>query len=229
MIDRVVILLGTPGSGKGTLGRLLSQRFGIPLISTGELLRAAARSGDDDLKATLESGSLVSDDAVTALVDARLRGDDCVHGFILDGYPRSLAQASYLSGLSEAMGLGAPCVLHLSVTETTVLERLASRLHCSECGRTYHDAKQPPQRKGYCDDDGEPLIRRRDDDSDIVAKRFQAYATFTAPLIGYYKSRGYQRLNGEADPANLLSVASDILMRPLPAAARTRMEPVVVA
>jgi adenylate kinase len=198
-----IILLGPPGAGKGTQAKLLSDTYGIPQISTGDILRDnVARKTELGLKAKgiMESGDLVPDELVCDMVAERLQEPDCVRGFILDGFPRTVRQAEWLDGQLEKMRAGKdapgrqacapPVVIRLVVEYNQLLQRLTGRRSCPTCGLIYNVYYQPPKVQGICDCDGTPLVQRRDDTEEVIAERLKAYEQLTLPLVDYYGSRG---------------------------------------
>lgn len=180
-----VIILGPPGSGKGTQAQFIVERFGIPQISTGDMLRQAHASGSEigrQAKAIMDSGELVSDAIILEIVAQRLRQSDCVNGCLFDGFPRTLPQAE---GLAR-QGVEIDAVIELQVDDAAVIERISGRrLHASS-GRAYHIRFNPPKTEGVDDETGEPLIQREDDTEDTVRERLAVYRRQTEPLIGHY-------------------------------------------
>lgn len=198
-----IILLGAPGAGKGTQAKLMSKTFGIPQISTGDLLRDnVARQTPLGIKAkaVMGTGALVPDQLVMDMVSGRLQEADCERGFILDGFPRTVPQAEWLDGVleKERDGKDAACkaacappvVIQLQVDYGKLLERIAGRRSCPSCGRIYNVYLQPPKVEGICDVEGATLICRPDDREDVVKKRLETYERQTLPLVDYYKSKG---------------------------------------
>lgn len=198
-----IILLGAPGAGKGTQAKLMSKTFGIPQISTGDLLRDnVARQTPLGIKAktVMGTGALVPDQLVLDMVSGRLQDADCRRGFILDGFPRTVPQAEWLDGFLEQVREGKdaackaacapPVVIQLQVDYGKLLERIAGRRSCPSCGRIYNVYLQPPKVEGICDVEGATLICRPDDREDVVKERLKTYERQTLPLADYYKSRG---------------------------------------
>jgi len=180
-----LILLGAPGAGKGTQAAFICQKFGIPQISTGDMLRAAVKAGTAmglAAKKTMDGGSLVSDDIIIGLVKERLTQPDCAMGFLFDGFPRTLPQADAM----KAAGVKIDVVLEIDVPEEAIIERMSGRRVHLASGRTYHVKYNPPKVAGRDDATGEPLIQRDDDQEDTVRKRLQIYRDQTRPLIDYY-------------------------------------------
>lgn len=187
------IFLGPPGSGKGTQAKMISERLGIPQISTGDMLRAAVSEGTPmglKAKALMEQGALVSDDVVVGIVRERLAKTDCEKGFILDGFPRTVAQADALGATLEELGKKLDAVVSLVVDSEAVVERIAGRRTCRDCGKMYHVRFDPPRTEGRCDSCGGELYLRDDDCEETIRKRLEVYQEQTAPLIAYYRSRG---------------------------------------
>jgi len=202
----IVLLFGAPGSGKGTQSRFISERRKIPAISTGDMLRAEIRNGTAlgmAAKSILAKGELVDDDLVNVMVVHRITQLDCRKGFILDGYPRTVPQAVFLSGFLENARLPTPTVIHLDVPVSVLVMRLSSRRHCSHCGRIYNLLYQPPEREGRCDLDGKELIHRNDDYEDVVRQRMEAYQRLCVPLIEYYSGANYYRMDGQCEPEKI--------------------------
>ena len=180
-----LILLGAPGAGKGTQAAFICQKFGIPQISTGDMLRAAVKAGTAmglAAKKTMDGGSLVSDDIIIGLVKERLTQPDCASGFLFDRFPRTLPQADAM----KAAGVKIDVVLEIDVPEEAIIERMSGRRVHLASGRTYHVKYNPPKVAGRDDATGEPLIQRDDDKEDTVRKRLQIYRDQTRPLIDYY-------------------------------------------
>lgn len=185
-----LILLGPPGAGKGTQAKMLTERFSIPQISTGEILRAAVKEGTlMGLKAKeyMDAGGLVPDEVVVGIVRDRLMAADCNKGFILDGFPRTVAQADALQGNLEEMEKALDRVISLKVDAEALVERLTGRRTCKECGRGYHVKFDPPRENAICDACGGSLFQRDDDREETIRKRLQVYADQTSPLISYYR------------------------------------------
>jgi len=188
-----LILLGGPGAGKGTQAGFITQRYGIPQISTGDMLRAAVKEGTPmglKAKALMDQGALVSDEVVVGIVRERLAKKDCERGFILDGFPRTLAQADALGLTLTDLGIKLDAVVSLVVDGEAVVERIAGRRTCRDCGKMYHARFDPPQEEGRCDCCGGELFLRDDDCEETVRRRLAVYQEQTAPLIAYYRTRG---------------------------------------
>ncbi len=185
-----LILLGPPGAGKGTQAKLLVDHYGLPQLSTGDMLREAVANATPvglEAKAVMASGKLVSDDIVNAIVSDRLDREDCQGGFILDGFPRTLEQADALSDMLIEKGMGLDCVVELEVNDDQLVARVSGRYTCAKCGEGYHDEFKLPKVAGVCDRCGSHDFKRRpDDNAETMRTRLQAYYKETAPLIGYY-------------------------------------------
>jgi len=188
-----VVLLGAPGAGKGTQGRRLAEKYRIPAVSTGEMLREAMKTGSAlgrRVQETVESGRLVSDDVMIELIEERLRREDTGAGFLLDGFPRTRAQAETLDALLAKLGRPLHAAVNLAVPIPVVAERLSHRLECPNCRRTYNEVGAPPVAAGLCDADGTPLVSRKDDNADSVRQRIEVYFRETEVLRGYYEGSG---------------------------------------
>lgn len=183
-----VILLGGPGSGKGTQGKFIAEHFGIPQVSTGEMLRAAVAAGTPlglEAKNIMEAGALVSDTIILGLIEERITQPDCHSGFLLDGFPRTIAQADGLA----AMSIDLDHVVEIDVDDEEIVKRLSGRRVHPASGRTYHVMFNPPRQAGKDDVTGEPLIQRDDDAEETVRKRLKVYHEQTRPLISYYREQ----------------------------------------
>jgi len=181
-----VILLGAPGSGKGTQAKLVSKRFGLPQISTGDILRAAASNWTplgQKIKEIIDTGQLIPDDLMISIIKERIAQEDCQNGFILDGYPRTIPQADALN----QSGITINVVLNINLKDEKLIERISGRRVHAESGRTYHTVYNKPKVKDIDNDTGEPLIQRSDDSEDTVRKRLDVFRKQTSPLIEYYK------------------------------------------
>jgi adenylate kinase len=181
-----LILLGPPGAGKGTQATFIREKFGIPQISTGDMLRAAVKAGTPlglAAKKVMDAGALVSDDIIIGLVQERLKEPDCAKGYLFDGFPRTIPQADAM----KAAGVALDYVLEIDVPAEEIVERMSGRRCHIPSGRTYHLKFNPPQAHGKDDVTGEPLIQRDDDREETVKKRLEVYAAQTRPLVGYYQ------------------------------------------
>jgi len=186
-----IILLGGPGSGKGTQAQFITEKYAIPQISTGDMLRAAVRDGTPvgiEAKQVMDAGGLVSDDIILGLIKERIALPDCANGFLLDGFPRTIAQAEGL----EAMGVKIDNVIEINVADEEIVKRIAGRRVHPQSGRTYHVEYNPPKVDGIDDVTGEALIQRDDDKEETVRKRLCIYYEQTKPLVDYYSATGRQ-------------------------------------
>lgn len=192
-----LIIMGAPGAGKGTQAEILSERLGIPTISTGNILRAAVRDGTPvgkKAKALIEAGSLVSDDIIIGILRERLQHDDCKEGYILDGVPRTIAQADML----HDEGIEIDSVLDIDVSDEAIEKRMTGRRTCSGCSATFHTVFNPPIVEGVCDHCGGRLTIRKDDLPETVRHRLEVYHAETEPLLAYYEAEGKLiRIDGE--------------------------------
>ena len=204
-----IVLLGPPGSGKGTQAKLLIERLGIPQISTGDMLRAAVKSGTPlglEAKAYMERGALVPDEVIIGLVRERLQAPDCHRGYILDGFPRTVAQAEALEKTLGDLRLNLDHVLCLDVPSEDLVARIAGRRTCRTCGAMSHVRFSPTKRQGVCDVCGGETYQRDDDGEDTVRKRLAVYAEQTAPLVRFYQGRGLlRRIVGTGDVAEIFA------------------------
>ena len=180
-----LILLGGPGAGKGTQANYIKDKYDIPQISTGDMLRAAVKAGTPlgvEAKKVMDAGGLVSDDIILGLIDERLKEDDCKNGYLFDGFPRTLAQADAL----KDKGIPVDAVVEIDVDDDEIIKRMSGRRVHLASGRTYHVVFNPPKEEGKDDETGEPLIQRDDDKEDTVRERLSVYHDQTEPLIDYY-------------------------------------------
>jgi adenylate kinase len=188
----IILLFGPPGCGKGTQAAFLAERLQVPAISTGEMFRAEHNAGTELGKivcAMLAKGELVGDDIVNKIVANRIFRPDCANGFLLDGYPRTVQQAWYLSSLLRDRGLPDPVVLHLDVADEALVGRLTARRQCPKCHHIYNLQSQPPQVAGICDADGAELISREDDREEVIRRRLEAYQKQTGPVLEFFTHR----------------------------------------
>lgn len=190
----ILILLGPPGSGKGTQARKLEETFGCIQLSTGDLLRAAVKAGTKAGQAAdtvMKAGGLVSDEIVLAILTDRLAQDDCKTGVVLDGFPRTTVQAEALDTMLATRGDSIRAVISLEVDDTEMVKRVAGRMTCGDCGEGFHDHFKPPAKEGVCDACGaQNMTRRADDNAATAISRLEAYNAQTAPLVAYYGARG---------------------------------------
>lgn len=181
-----IIMLGAPGAGKGTQAQFITERFSIPQISTGDMLRAAVKAESElgkQVKEVMASGGLVSDDIIIALIEERVQQPDCENGYLLDGFPRTIPQAEAL----KDQGIDIDYVVEISVDDEEIVSRLSGRRVHEASGRIYHVKFDPPKTEGKDDETGDPLVQREDDKEETVRKRLNIYHEQTAPLIGYYQ------------------------------------------
>jgi adenylate kinase len=190
---RGIILLGAPGSGKGTQAKKLSASHAIPQVSTGDMLREAVKNGTEmgrQAKGFMDQGGLVPDEVVIGIVKDRLGAKDCEKGFILDGFPRTIPQAQALDRVVKELGKEITSVLSLEVDEGEIMERLCGRRTCTGCGAMYHVRFNPPKAEGKCDKCGGALFQREDDKEETIRARLVNYKKSTEPLIDYYRGTG---------------------------------------
>lgn len=211
----ILILLGAPGAGKGTQGKFLSEKYGIPKISTGDILRAEV-AGNTELgckaRGCMDKGELVSDEIILAMMTNRMAKEDCEPGFILDGFPRTIDQADALGNMLKKLGRNIDFVLDISVSEKKLIRRIAGRRSCRHCGSVYNIYFSPPEKDRICDDCGDELIQRKDDSESVVLNRLKIYNEQTKPLIDYYGRKSLLRtVNGEERPIAVLEHISNLL------------------
>ncbi len=213
----ILVLLGPPGAGKGTQAKLLARDLGIPHISTGDMFRDHKARGTEigkKVQAIMDAGGLVPDEITNDMVKERLGRPDVAKGFILDGYPRTTAQAEFLDGVLRSLGRTLDRVLDYDVAQKLLVERMSGRRSCPKCGAVYHLTSSPPKQAGHCDRDGAELILRADDRPETVANRLKEYEAKTAPLKRYYQQRGMlAEVNGVGTPEEILGAAKRVLGR----------------
>ncbi|MCX8601562.1 MULTISPECIES: adenylate kinase [unclassified Gilliamella] len=211
-----IILLGAPGAGKGTQAQFIMKKYGIPQISTGDMLRAAVKAGTPlglQAKELMDAGKLVTDELVIALVKERIAESDCVNGFLLDGFPRTVPQADAM----KAAGINVDYVLEFDVPDSVIIDRMSGRRIHAPSGRVYHVRHNPPKVEDIDDITGEPLTTRKDDDEEIVRKRLVEYHDLTKPLINYYQHEAkegrtkYFRVDGTQPVADVTNELIKIL------------------
>ncbi len=214
-----VILLGAPGAGKGTQAERIVAEFGLPHISTGEMLRAAVEAGTEMGRAAqrfMSAGELVPDEVVVGVVRDRLAEPDAARGFLLDGFPRTLAQARRLDEILAAAGRAVTHVILIDVPEDELVQRISGRRSCTGCGKLYNVTFDPPQTEGVCDVCGADLMQRADDNEETVRNRLAVYRRETAPLIDYYRAKGVlgEAQGGGKLPHEVFAQVERLLGRP---------------
>lgn len=219
-----IVLLGAPGSGKGTQAKLLVEKYKIPQISTGDLLRAAVTAGSElgkKAKATMDAGQLVSDEIVLGIIQERLSKPDAKSGFVLDGFPRNIPQAQALDAMLARLGQPLQLALLVDVDNEVLMKRLTGRRTCSQCGAIYNIHFTPPKAQGKCDKCGGALTHRSDDNENTVRSRLTVYEEQTSPLISYYKAQGKLRtVRGVGAITEIFKSVTDVIesqIRPLAA------------
>ncbi len=190
----ILILIGAPGAGKGTQARRIEEKFNIVQLSTGDMLRAERDSGSvlgQQIEDVISKGQLVSDDLISEMLSSRIEQDDCKNGFILDGFPRTLEQASMLDKIFEQKNLKLDAVVELKVDDEAIVERISGRYTCAACGEGYHDRFKKPKKEGICDNcGGSEFIRRSDDNAETVRQRLDVFHQQTRPIISFYDKVG---------------------------------------
>ncbi len=199
-----MVLLGPPGAGKGTQGHMLAQELGIPQIATGDILRQAVQEGSElgrQAKSYMDAGDLVPDAIMMKIIRERVEDDDAQKGYILDGFPRTVAQAEALDDMLETIGQSLDAVIHIDVDSEALVERLSARLICRDCGTTYHTRFNPPSKDRVCDVCGGELYQREDDQESTVRSRLAVFEERTQPLVEYYRQQGvYHKIDGNREP-----------------------------
>ncbi len=190
------IFIGAPGAGKGTQAAMVKQDLHLAHISTGDMLRAAVKAGTElgkEAKAYMDAGELVPDELIIAMVKERLQEEDAQNGFILDGFPRTVAQAEALQQMLEEQGLKLTAAVSFEVPEEVVIERLSGRRVCKQCGAIYHIKNNPPKQEGICDKCGGELIQRDDDKPEAIKRRLESFKADTEPVLAFYEKLGLLR------------------------------------
>lgn len=204
----IFALFGPPGSGKGTQAKVLVERLGMPQLSTGDMLREAIKQGSDlglKAKESMNKGELVSDDLIIGLIRDRIGAPDCKSGFMLDGFPRTVAQAEALDSMLRAQSLVLEHVVSFRVNRKELIERLSGRLVCSNCAASYHERSKPPVKPGICDVCGAPVVKRDDDKPEVVETRLETFLASTKPVEDFYRAKGRLReVNAEGPEAAVL-------------------------
>ncbi|MDT9027719.1 MULTISPECIES: adenylate kinase [Rossellomorea] len=198
-----IVLMGLPGAGKGTQAEKIVDKYGIPHISTGDMFRAAIKGGTElglKAKSFMDNGDLVPDEVTIGIVRERLSKEDCEKGFLLDGFPRTVAQAEALENILADLGKKMNYVININVDKDILMERLTGRRICKECGATYHLVFNPPTEEGVCDRCGGELYQRADDNEETVQNRLDVNIKQTQPLLAYYEDKGYlKNIDGQQD------------------------------
>ncbi|NQD68087.1 adenylate kinase [Bacillus haikouensis] len=198
-----IVLMGLPGAGKGTQAEKIVEKYGIPHISTGDMFRAAIKDGTElglKAKSFMDNGDLVPDEVTIGIVRERLSKEDCGNGFLLDGFPRTVAQAEALENILADLGKKMNYVINIDVDKDILMERLTGRRICKECGATYHLVFNPPKEEGVCDRCGGELYQRADDNEETVQNRLDVNIKQTQPLLAYYDDKGYlKNIDGQQD------------------------------
>jgi len=192
-LDRAVIFLGPPGSGKGTQAKVLAGKYQVPHLSTGDMLREHIAKGTplgEKAKPIMARGELVPDSLVLKMVAERIERPDCSQGFVFDGFPRTVTQAKYLGELLKRQGFKQPFVIHMIIGTALLIRRITGRRICQAGGEIYNVYDRPPKVEGICDNDGGELIQRPDDREEVIKPRLHAYEKLTAPLVSYYRRLG---------------------------------------
>ena len=204
-----LILLGAPGAGKGTQAKKLSEKYGIPKISTGDILREARQKGTAlglKAKSYMDSGQLVPDDVVIGIVEEKLKDKDCVKGWILDGFPRTLQQAQALDRILTGIRTSIGHVLNFEIAEEKIIKRISGRRSCESCQSAYHIYFNLPKKDGVCDSCGGRLIQRNDDKEETVRERLKVYQEKTQPLVNYYSERSLlKKIEADDDIENVFT------------------------
>ncbi len=210
-----VVLLGPPGSGKGTCAKIIGELYGVPVITTGDMLRAAVAKATllgVTAKGYMDRGELVPDDLVNDLVAERLREPDAANGFILDGYPRSVKQAEALDKILKDTGKKLDHVLHVTLEDEVIIDRLSKRRSCPKCGAIFHLENKPPRKAGKCDVCAASLVQRDDDKPDVMRRRLDVYREKTQPLLDFYQKKGrVKMIRGDLDFAQLPEALKRVL------------------
>ena len=206
-----IMLFGAPGAGKGTQAKFLIEKYNIPQISTGDILRAAIKSGTEmglEAKKFMDEGKLVPDSTIIGIIRDKLAEEDCKDGFILDGFPRTIPQAEALEDLMKKMEISLDRVISLNVPDELIVGRITGRRVCPKCGSSFHIEFNPSKVEGICDYCGDKLVQRKDDTAETVVSRLEAYHTQTAPLFDFYTKKGIMvEVDGTKD---VLEVKEDV-------------------
>jgi len=216
-----LILLGAPGAGKGVQGDKISEKFGVPKISTGDILRNEIETCSElgnEAQCYIEKGELVTDALMDKIIENRIVKDDCKNGFLLDGYPRTLPQAEFLSAMLSNLNISIDAVLNLKVDEELIIKRLSSRRICESCAKVYNLLTDPPPDNGKCSVCGGNIYQRKDDRENVISERFKVYRELTEPLISFYMERGilYEvEGNGAIETVNekMINLINDLIKK----------------
>jgi len=212
-MKKILILLGPPGAGKGTVGGRLSEIYNLPLISSGDLLRENVNNHTElgeKANSYIKKGELVPDELVEEIIEDRIKREDCNYGFILDGFPRTLKQAEDLEKILQ--NEGGPIVIYLSASDEFLIKRLSNRRICGNCGVIYHLINLPPKKEGICDKCGGKLIQREDDKSEVIKNRLDVYHKLTQPIVDFYKKKGnFFKVSGEGKLEETITKIKEIL------------------
>ncbi|MBM7588284.1 adenylate kinase [Bacillus pakistanensis] len=210
-----IVLMGLPGAGKGTQAEKIVEKYGIPHISTGDMFRAAIKEGTElglEAKSFMDKGELVPDKVTIGIVRERLSKEDCHKGFLLDGFPRTVAQADALENMLSDLGKKIDYVINIDVDKGILMERLTGRRICKNCGATYHLVFNPPSESGVCDRCGGELYQRADDNEETVQNRLDVNIKQTQPLLSFYEEKGYLRnINGQQDIKQVFADIDELL------------------
>ena len=210
-----IILMGPPGAGKGTLAKRLIAKYHIPHISTGDMFRDAIKAGTElgkTAKDYMARGDLVPDEVTIGIVKDRLALDDCSHGYLLDGFPRTLKQAEALKALTESLKRTVNLVINVTADEAELVKRISGRRICKNCGTPFHVTNMPPKKEGICDNCGGPLIQRPDDNEAALKVRLTNYYASTKPLLGYYEAmKVLSNVDGMKGADEVLVIASKLI------------------
>lgn len=210
-----LVLMGLPGAGKGTQAERIVDKYGIPHISTGDMFRAAIKEGTElglQAKSFMDQGALVPDEVTIGIVRERLSKEDCAKGYLLDGFPRTVAQAEALEEITSSLDRKINYVINIDVDQEILMERLTGRRICKSCGSTYHLVFNPPAKDGVCDRCGGELYQRADDNAETVENRLQVNIAQTKPLLDFYESKGYLRnINGQQDINKVFADLDELL------------------
>ncbi|MBB6447551.1 adenylate kinase [Bacillus benzoevorans] len=210
-----LVLMGLPGAGKGTQAEKIVDKYGIPHISTGDMFRAAIKEGTElglQAKSFMDQGALVPDEVTIGIVRERLSKEDCEKGYLLDGFPRTVAQAEALEEITSSLNRKINYVINIDVDQEILMERLTGRRICKACGSTYHLVFNPPAKEGVCDRCGGELYQRADDNAETVENRLQVNIAQTKPLLDFYETKGYLRnFNGQQDINKVFADLDELL------------------